>query len=298
MKNIDEVIEQLSLIEKASYSELKRTLKDFDGLDITIKAMEDYEEEVADLLKKQIKHIQNGLNKRIRKAENDEYETLLDYLADIAEDDEFEKEFSAVTAIYFRQTIEDLTKFIMNVIDKDVQFNKLSPRTLKWIEDTSDHLAEVMNLTSYDAVQRALKRGLEEGKGIPSIVRELSQLPEFDEVRARRTAQTEILAANAHSQHEAYNQSPAVKGKRWKHSGARGIDPRPAHVLLSGTIKKLDEKFNVNGYYGMYPRDWELPAKERVNCHCTIGPVVDENILKLPPDEKKKLHEQRMEEMK
>lgn len=293
--NVDEIILKLAEIEKADYDELKRLLRSLDGLDITIEAMKDYEEEVVRLLQRQLKHIQDGLNKRIAKAED--YETIMDYLADIEEEDEFQEDLAGATAIYFRQTIEDLTKFIMNAIDNDVPFEKLSPRTLRWIDDTSEHLGEVMNLTSYDAVQRALRNGLENGSSMPKIIRELEQLPQFDELRARRTAQTEILAANAHSQNEAYHQSPAVTGKRWKHSGGRGIDPRPAHVRMSGTTKKLDEKFNVNGYYADYPRDWELPAKERVNCHCVLGPVVDRSVLNLSPAEKMKLHNQRMKEM-
>ena len=47
----------------------------------------------------------------------------------------------------------------------------------------------------------------------------------------------------------------------------------------------------------MYPRDVSLPAGERINCHCIQQPIVSEDILGLPLEERKKLQQQAIDDM-
>lgn len=267
-----------------------------EGVDYLLSSMEKYEKRIARLLDKQRKHIIGKLKSRIGKDALG-LKQLLAYIATVMGTDSFESDMTKLNAHFFAQTITNTTDVLMNAIDKDVAFKTLSPRTLKWIDDWSADLANLMNLSTYDSVHDVLQNGLRDGKSMQKVIRELEQLPEFTPLRARRTAQTEMLTANSRSQWEAYNQSPSVTGKKWKHSGGRGITPRPNHVFYSGTVVGVDENFNIGGQECQYPRDPMLSAKERVNCHCTMGPVVDRNIIKLTPAERRELHSQRLKDM-
>lgn len=66
---------------------------------------------------------------------------------------------------------------------------------------------------------------------------------------------------------------------------------RESHVQLDGTIIPLDEEFEIlgSGERCMFPRDTKLSPKERVNCHCAVGPVVDPVILGLSAEEKESM---------
>ncbi|MEC0777595.1 hypothetical protein P8897_22205, partial [Bacillus licheniformis] len=57
------------------------------------------------------------------------------------------------------------------------------------------------------------------------------------------------------------------------------------------TVIGVDEEFVIpgSGETCMHPRDSKLSAKERVNCHCVLSPVVDNNILGLSAEEKEKI---------
>jgi len=50
----------------------------------------------------------------------------------------------------------------------------------------------------------------------------------------------------------------------------------------------------VNGYSGLYPRGVDLPASERVYCHCYMNPKVNAEILGLPGTEKRLIRDRNM----
>ncbi|WP_258011174.1 phage minor head protein [Bacillus sp. FSL H8-0516] len=122
---------------------------------------------------------------------------------------------------------------------------------------------------------------------------------EVSRKRARVTAVTEVLTASSVAQHESYVQYPAVTGKKWKHSGGKKNQSRDSHVQLDGTIIPLDEEFEIpgSGERCMFPRDTQLTPKERVNCHCAVGPVVDPVILGLSAEEKEEIRRRVLQNM-
>mgnify|MGYP000747935359 FL=1 len=120
--------------------------------------------------------------------------------------------------------------------------------------------------------------------------------------RARRVAVTEILGAHSVAQQEAFMQSPAVESKGWLHTGNYRNEPRQNHIDMDGQIVAKDQPFELIGadgivYHPMYPRDVILPAGERINCHCIQQPIVSEDILGLPLEERKKLQQQAIDDM-
>lgn len=64
---------------------------------------------------------------------------------------------------------------------------------------------------------------------------------------------------------------PALQ-KQWRASGKR--HPRHNHHVADGQIQPVDKPFNLGGVKLMYPHDPKAPAKEVINCGCTLLPII------------------------
>ena len=180
-----------------------------------------------------------------------------------------------------------------------------------WIESWSDELADLMRTTSKDQLEAMLKKEINNGGNISQFCVDLINSGMEKEgkgeywtshYRARRVAVTEILGAHSVAQQEAFMQSPAVESKGWLHTGNYRNEPRQNHIDMDGQIVAKDQPFELIGadgivYHPMYPRDVILPAGERINCHCIQQPIVSEDILGLPLEERKKLQQQAIDDM-
>lgn len=300
MSKIDQLLKSLNTLIKAEEKEedITERVPDFPGLDKIPGYIEDYEKKAAKLLRNQRKHFVNGVKSFVSK--DITLAALLIFVTnDLFAEDEFADEMEEVTAEFLTLTIAELTTEMMEVIDRDVSFEVLSGRTTKWIEDWSKDLAELMKLNTHKALEEELKTAIENGESIQQVELRLKELPEFDRKRARITAITEILTASSRSQWEAYNQSPAVTKKRWRHSGSKKNNPRENHEAMDGIEVGVDEEFHIAGSTEtcQYPRDPSLSGKERIRCHCTMSPVVDKDILGLSKEEKEQLRQEALEAM-
>ncbi|PHA98710.1 hypothetical protein COE79_20690 [Bacillus toyonensis] len=305
MQKIDKLLDSLNeWIEKADTDDFTASLPaDLEVLDMLPGYVEEFEKEIAKLLRKQKKYFVDGIKNYTKKDAVEKGIKIKDIInfvtGSLFGSDTFAKSLSKAARKFLDYTMKDMTTAFMNAIDPDIQFNIFSKRTTNWINSWSEDLGKLMQINSHKAVERVLNEGLEKGKGIREIARELQKLPEFDRKRARRTAQTETLAACSASQLESYRQSPAVTGKKWRHSGARKNDPRENHVEYDGTTVPVEEEFELpnSGERCMFPRDSSLSAKERVNCKCVMSPAVDNNILGLTEEEKQKIREETLKEL-
>ncbi|MDA1576448.1 MULTISPECIES: phage minor head protein [unclassified Bacillus cereus group] len=305
MQKIDKLLDSLNeWIEKADTDDFTASLPpDLEVLDMLPGYVEEFEKKIAKLLRKQKKYFVDGIKNYTKKdavEKSIRIKDIIDFVTgSLFGADTFAKSLSKAARKFLDYTMKDMTKAFMNAIDPDIQFNIFSKRTTQWIDSWSDELGNIMQINSHKAVERILNDGLEKGKGIREIARELAKLPEFDRKRARRTAQTEVLASCSASQFESYLQSPAVTGKKWRHSGARKNDPRENHVEYDGTTVPVEDEFELpkSGERCMFPRDSSLSAKERVNCKCVMSPVVDNNILGLSEEEKQKIREETLKEL-
>lgn len=305
MQKVDKLLISLNeWIEKADTDDFTDSLPDdLEVLDMLPGYVEDFEKEIAKLLRKQRKYFVDGIKNYTKKDEVEKEFKIKDIINFVTGSlfgaDTFAKSLSKAARKFLDYTMKDMTTAFMNAIDPDIQFNIFSKRTTNWIDSWSEDLGELMQINSHKAVERVLNEGLEKGKGIKEIARELAKLPEFDRKRAKRTAQTEVLAACSASQFESYRQSPAVTGKKWRHSGAKNNQPRDNHVAYDGTTVPVEEEFELpgSGERCMFPRDSSLSAKERVNCKCVMSPSVDNDILGLSEEEKQKIREETLKEL-
>ena len=103
-----------------------------------------------------------------------------------------------------------------------------------------------MRLNSHDEIENILINNLKKGSGIPEFIRDLQDSGIRDEhYKARRVAVTEVLCAHSVAQQEAFMQSPAVKEKKWRHTGSYRNEPRKNHESMNGQIVPV-EKFCHN----------------------------------------------------
>ncbi|MDU7578391.1 MAG: phage minor head protein [Bacillus subtilis] len=304
MNKTDKLLESLNVfIQKAEenqYKQLGEMVPDFPGKSNIPKYVEEYEKGIARLLRRQRKKFLDGLKGFVSKDSKETLEALLVFFTqNLFAVDDFEEEFQELTEGFLQQTIEELTEAIMDSIDPEVPFKVLSNRTINWIKDWSKKLAGIMKLNTHEAVENILTDAIENGSSIQEIELTLKDMPQFDRERARTTAITEVLAASSAAQHESYAQSPAVKKKKWRHSGGKKNNPRENHIDLDGTVIGVDEEFHIpgSGETCMFPRDPKLSARERVNCHCVLSPVVDNEILGLSADEKEEIRREALANM-
>ncbi|WP_336183265.1 phage minor head protein [Bacillus sp. 205(2023)] len=301
MNKTDKLLESLNaFIKKAEEDEMKNLMEsvpDFPGLS---KFVEEYEKGIAKLLRRQRKKYLEGLNGFVSKDSKATLEALLVFFTqNLFAEDDFEEEFQELTEGFLQQTIEELAEVIMDSIDPEVPFKVLSNRTINWIKGWSEKLAQIMKLNTHEAVENVLTDAIENGSTIQDIELTLKDMPQFDRERARTTAITEVLAASSAAQHESYAQSPAVKKKKWRHSGGKKNNPRENHIDLDGTVIGVDEEFQIpgSGETCMFPRDPKLSAGERVHCHCVLSSVVDNDILGLSAEEKEKIRREALKEI-
>lgn len=205
---------------------------------------------------------------------------------------------------------ENLEKFMPEFIgyyikqtDKDLKLSQVSKRTTAWVKSWSEELGEIMKLNSHKEIERILEKGLKDGSSIATFTREILDNGIRDEYyKARRVAVTEVLTAHRAAQQEAFMQSPAVSEKMWRHTGEYRNEPRQNHVDMDGQRVPVDEPFELIGadggtYNPMYPGDPILPPEERINCHCIEQPVVSEEILGLPLEERQRLQQEAIDDM-
>lgn len=205
---------------------------------------------------------------------------------------------------------ESLDKFMPEFIgyyiaqtDKDLKLFQVSKRTTAWVKGWAKELGEIMKLNSHKEIERILEKGLAEGQGMAEFTRAILDSGIRDEYyKARRVAVTEVLRAHSVAQQEAYMQSPAVSEKMWKHTGEYRNEPRQNHVDMDGQRVPVEEPYELIGadggtYEPMYPRDPLLPPEESINCHCISQPVVSEETLGLPLEERQRLQQEAIDAM-
>lgn len=264
----------------------------------TIGYMQDIEDDVAEALLEETNYFL---------AEAEKAADLETFAADIWPRVKLNDRLKAKLATVFAESLSDfMPEFVAYYIaqtDRSLKLEVVSKRTVAWVESWSEQLGEIMQLNSHKEIETILTKGLKDGTGIASFTREILDSGIRDEYyKARRVALTEVLGAHSVAQQEAFMQSPAVVDKAWKHTGAYRNEPRQNHVDMDGQRVPKDAPFTLTGIKGgtyepMYPRDVILPPEERINCHCICQPVVSEDILGLPLEERQRLQQEAIDTM-
>lgn len=127
-----------------------------------------------------------------------------------------------------------------------------------------------INKTTIEQIRVVIMEGLANGATIPEIAAEIDDI--FDhahKVRAMTIARTEVLGATNFAAIQTYRQI-GVPYKAWL--ATLDERTRDTHAEAHGQRVPINEKFEVGGYRMNHPGDPTAPAKEVVNCRCTVTP--------------------------
>lgn len=264
----------------------------------TIGYMQDIEDDVAEALLEETNYFLAEAEKAA------DLETFAeDIWPRVKLNDRLKAKLATVFTEHLSEFMPEFVSYYIALTDRSLKLEVVSKRTVAWVESWSEQLGEIMQLNSHKEIETILAKGLKDGTGIASFTREILDSGIRDEYyKARRVALTEVLGAHSVAQQEAFMQSPAVVDKAWKHTGAYRNEPRQNHVDMDGQRVPKDAPFTLTGIKGgtyepMYPRDVILPPEERINCHCICQPVVSEDILGLPLEERQRLQQEAIDAM-
>lgn len=283
-----ECIGLIDKIVKADDDNLKKELKKKGYADpqFTVDQIGILEEELSDILFKYQDDVLGLMN------DYDSMETLITGIKIGSLTNELTPIFKEI----FTSTLEKLVESYLQNVDKDLVFSQFCSGTTDWISKWSGDLAELIDISNQETLENIFNNALEAGDSVQDVARALEEAYLFSPARARRIALTEMLSAHSYARFDATMQNPIITKITWKHSGSKGINAREAHMALDGTTIVKGEHFDVNGHKALFPRDTNLPASERVNCHCTFNEEVDEEVIGLSKEEKQKLQEEAIKE--
>lgn len=264
----------------------------------TVKYVQDVEDGVAEALLDETDYILAEAEKAV------DLETFAeDVWPRVKVNDAAKVKLTTVFAESLDKFMPEYVGYYLTQTDRELKLAQVSKRTTAWVQSWSKDLGEIMQLNSHKEIERILEKGLAEGQGMAEFTRTILDSGIRDEYyKARRVAVTEVLRAHSVAQQEAFMQSPAVSEKMWKHTGEYRNEPRQNHVDMDGQRVPVEEPFELTGadggtYAPMYPRDPILPPEESINCHCISQPVVNEEILGLPLEERQRLQQEAVDAM-
>jgi hypothetical protein len=217
-------------------------------------------------------------------------------LAGVMFDSTAEKKIAETFNKYFSDVVPHLSEIYFNRIDKELQFTKVSKKTLAWIDEWSAELGRIIKLSSHNVLQKYLHNGFEKGLTIEEVTKHITDKSIRESyIRARTVALTETLRAHSVAQQESFLQSPAVTKKMWVHTSRHKERENHKSNPPNGQIVNVEEPFIIYGikggtYYPLYPRDNNLPPEESINCRCAMKPVLSDEVSNLPLKVRKKLH--------
>lgn len=262
----------------------------------SVKRAGQLEDELAETLTEQTNRIVEFFKKFVS------LEAAMELLAAFFDADAARSAIQEIFENYYEKNVPKLANVYIKETDGSMAVSRIRKRTTAWITEWSAALSDMMNLTSEQQIESLLKEAVQNGEGVDAFTRRLMNSGiRNEEWRARRAAITEMLRAHSVAQHEAMMQDASVVWKKWVHTGNYRMEPRKNHLKMHGQTVLKEKPYKLHGikggiYYPMYPRDTVLPPEESVSCHCLSQPVVDEDILGMPLEERQKLQQQIIEE--
>lgn len=185
--------------------------------------------------------------------------------------------WNALTAEYADEVAREVLSAPYKNLFADGTLFDSRPFVRNWIADTDNRLKQVPNEV-YGLVSQIIDKATVNGASIPDVQGQIEQL--FAETgqerwknRARTVARTEVVGAYNGGLNDAF--SMLVEGdtdtawvKRWL--ATEDQRTRPDHREADGQTVPFSQPFTVGGFQMMHPHAIGAPAKEVVNCRCTM----------------------------
>lgn len=148
-----------------------------------------------------------------------------------------------------------------------IDFDLSNPRVLAIVRQRTADLVKNVTDTTKEAIRAAVLAGREQGLGARDIARliEDSTFGEITRTRAQTIARTETVGALNAGEYQSATQSGVMRSKTWVHQLVG--NSRPNHKAMDGRTIDIEGAF-PNGL--RYPHEPGAPAREVVNCRCTL----------------------------
>ena len=182
-------------------------------------------------------------------------------------------------ARYHAQWLGRYTKLISQTVNVGGQqiadavgfdFNLSNPRVTAVIRQRAASLVTNVTDTTKASIRAAVEQGRANGMGTRDIAKLIDDTTfgEITKTRATAIARTETVGAMNAGEFLSAQQSGVMRSKQWVHQ--RVGNSRPNHRAIDGVTIDLGAAFDLGGVGAQYPHAPGLPAKEVVNCRCTV----------------------------
>ena len=174
--------------------------------------------------------------------------------------------------------IETVGTAELTALGTGLSFNMVNPAVTAHLEQfAGDRIKGLINQTTKDELRATLVEGIRAGEGTRELRKRITDTftkgnLNIYKVRAETIARTEVHHSSSWAINTARRQSGVVRRRQWV---AAMINTRATHAALNGTIKGMDEPFQIGLSSAMYPGNFGVPAED-INCQCTIIAIVDE----------------------
>lgn len=121
---------------------------------------------------------------------------------------------------------------------------------------------------TWSAARTELVSGMQAGESVPKLAKRVSGAAGVGSKRATMIARTEVIGASNAGSIATMRQLGEVAKKEWLATG--GPRTRPTHQSANGQIVNLEDPFIVGGASLDHPGDPSGPAREVINCRCTM----------------------------
>ncbi|MHB8171225.1 MAG: phage portal protein [Thermincolia bacterium] len=278
----EETVKSHKVIPRVVKKRLKEQLGKItpdDRWNMFVKAIEPREKELIEVLKTLFNQQEIEVINKISKGAQSVDEALFDF-------DEVIKVFAeSVRPLLAKILIEHGKRALTEVAEagkasgwqfetKEVTFDIHNPNVVEWLLTAEQTFAEHVNETTWNELRISLAEGYEAGESIPDLANRVKAVMDIAKThRAVMIARTEVVGTSSQGALVGYAQSGVVDKKEW--IAARDHRTRHWHLSADGQVVELNDKFVIGGEKMNAPGDIGASAKNRVNCRCTIAPVID-----------------------
>jgi GNAT superfamily N-acetyltransferase len=123
---------------------------------------------------------------------------------------------------------------------------------------------------AWTAIRSELVAGFAAGESIDDLSARLRGVSEISQRRARTVARTEVIGASNAGAMAGASTFPELQPETKTWLATSDARTRPTHQTANGQTVPFDKPFDVGGYSMMQPHALGAPAKEVVNCRCTV----------------------------
>lgn len=153
----------------------------------------------------------------------------------------------------------------------DIAFDVSDPHAQDFINARANQLAWNVTDTTYKDIQAQLAEGAANGESIPTISDRIKNLfAQTYKNRAKTVARTEVISAYNGSAHDKITNTPDDGIVMMEWLATPGTRTRHTHREANGQRVPPNSMFTVGGHAMAYPGDPSGPAREVVNCRCTL----------------------------